>query len=259
MRLETFYIKELRDYTLQGVPYNGQAPTEFKTITYKGKMHIIDHEGDNRTFIRGVGWVKTANLKVTTIPVWDGEVETLAKYMEDYGMEALYRSMTFRDIYDGDCVSHNARNEFYSIVRYCLNDLPKYNTFVTKYRRFLEMEKEAVTRLIKKEWWIDLHLETNSLRPQYTVMGMVTMPPSVQVLNAEGCLRNLAIQAYNTEHEGEEGNFIDVWDTKVEYLDNIFNNRNIPEMVEYFYGKEAADLYNELEAMYAPEDREAED
>lgn len=264
MRLETFYLCELREYALRGE----EAPKEFRTIKYKDddgnwQMHILGLHDTDSTFVRGHGTIKLAKRKITMIPVWDGEIETFNDYLAKYGYKAIYRSLTFRDYNNWDCVDYNAQREFRSILHYCLDDLAKYNEFVTKYRKFLELERKAVHKLIgygNNGWFADFHLEHHRLRPRYTVMYDIDCPPTVTILDAEKHLRHLATEHYNQTHTSCSERFDMIeFETKYKEIDEIFKDKNVPQMVEHFYGKEAADLYVELEKMYAPEDTGEED
>lgn len=234
--------------------------TEFKARKDGDVLYPIipDDTDGKKLFICGKGWITIGKRNVVTVPVWDRQIETFNSYLEKYGTYCLYYSITGKSFQSRNCCDYNAQYEFASVCRYCHNRLEDYNKFVTLYRKFLELEREAVTDLYKNngnpEWQIKFYLSHYSLRPTYSTMGIL-MPPDVQILKAEKYLSEFVIEKYNESLASDSKDYIlDSWEDKAKSVCEVFKHRNIPQMVEYCYGKEAADLYSEIEKIFSETD-----
>lgn len=253
-QLKTFYIAQLREWKSQWYKESG-LPTEFKAIRAKNDkgewiFHILDPRNDTKTtFIGGKGSVSLKNRRLYTIPVWDGETETLDTYLDEYGYHALFRSMTLEDYDTRDCVAYNAQMEFASLIRYGRSDLNKWNGYQETYAKFLELEREAVTKAIKSEWTVNFHLEHHSLRPSFSTYGIST-PPSIPTLSTEESLKELARETLYWEEQNGTKDKADHAENLEKIRKEVFLKLSIRQMVKTYYGKEASDLYNKLEGMY---------
>lgn len=132
---------------------------------------------DDKVFVSGIGWKKFSKTNKILVPLFSGNIEDWDAYLNEYGKECLYYSLTGYSLDDGDCCASNSRDEFYSILQ-CNGGITKYQSFVEKIKRIQEIQTQIINDKLSylSEWERKYFIEQNIVRPCFRILMFIISP-----------------------------------------------------------------------------------
>ena len=138
-----------------------------------------DTYSDNEVFVYGIGWKKIGKTNKVVVPCFSGELEDWDKYIEEYGIECLFYSLTGYSLHSNDCCSYNYVSEFYSLLQLRFKGgIQKYQKFVDAVLKIQAIQKEKLTKMFsyKKDWELKKLIKENTFYPCFRILCVIMHP-----------------------------------------------------------------------------------
>lgn len=164
-------------------------PPEADTIIcgkYDGKLYVsssMTKNGKAEFFVNSIGWKKSKPIAIPRCTATTDE--GLTKYLNEYGADALYFSLTENKLHSADCCHYRQRSEFLSAVYRCgFTHLFAMNADVQNLNRMIREESVKTfgvdiydLKFISPK---DVYMNLDDLfivRPHHSIMGLLITAP----------------------------------------------------------------------------------
>lgn len=167
-----------------------------------------DTYGDDKVFVSGIGWKKFGKTNKIVVPIFSGYIEDWDEYLEKYGKECLYYSLTGYSLYDMDCCAYSMQREFWSILQ-CDGGIEKYQKYVENIEEIQRIQKKVFKEKLSymSDWEMKYFVDENLFKPCFNVF-FITMPPyldtpadDVKMENFYRRYRNHEIKSNHPDYE----------------------------------------------------------
>ena len=132
---------------------------------------------DKEVFVYGLGWKKLGKKNWVDVPLFSGEIEDWDNYLNFYGKECLFYSLTGFSLKSNDCCARNMIDEFLSLLQ-CKGGISEYQKYVENIEAIQEIQTEVFNEKLsymsdfsRKEF-----INKNLIRPCYRVFLFITTP-----------------------------------------------------------------------------------
>lgn len=137
-----------------------------------------DTYSDNEVFVYGIGWKKFGKTNKVVVPCFSGELEDWDRYINEYGIECLFYSLTGYSLHSNDCCSAKYADEFYSLLHLRFKGgIQKYQKFVDAMLKIQAIQREKLTKMFSytKDWELKYIIEKYTFYPCFRIF--LIMPP----------------------------------------------------------------------------------
>ena len=133
--------------------------------------------GDKEAFVYGLGWKKLGKKNWVNVPLFTGEIEDWNNYLNKYGKDCLFYSLTGYSLHSNDCCASNMISEFLSLLQ-CEGGIEQYQKYVENIEAIQEIQTEVFNEKLSymSEYERKSFIEKNLIRPCYRVFLFITTP-----------------------------------------------------------------------------------
>ena len=132
---------------------------------------------DKEVFVYGLGWKKFGKTNKVSVPLFSGELEDWDNYLNEYGKECLFYSLTGYSLKSNDCCANNMISEFLSLLQ-CKGGIKEYQKYVENVETIQEIQTKVFNEKLsfmgnyeKKSF-----IEKNLIRPCYRILFFISTP-----------------------------------------------------------------------------------
>lgn len=132
---------------------------------------------DKEVFVNGLGWKKLGKKNWINVPLFSGEIEDWDNYLNKYGKECLFYSLTGYSLKSHDCCASNMIDEFLSLLQ-CKGGIEQYQKYVESIEAIQEIQMEVFSEKLSYmgEYERKSFIDKNLIRPCYRVFLFITTP-----------------------------------------------------------------------------------
>jgi len=149
-----------------------------------------DNYDDNKIFVNGLGWKKFGKTNVVDVPVFSGNLEDWEDYLNKYGRDCLFYSISGYSLDDADCCAYMKQVEFLSLLR-CGVD--KYQTYAEKLLKIQDIQRDIITDMFAP-YCTELHIKSilkNYLIQPCLKLGFFITSPYLDTIKDDAMLETL--------------------------------------------------------------------
>lgn len=216
----------------------------FEVLDDKKYYCPVDTISETDAFVHGIGWIKTKNY--VYVPYYDGEIDHWTDYVEKYGYECLFYSLTGYVMHTFDCCALPMQREFKSLVG-CIHNwgFHKYTKFVELFKKINQIQVEVLHTF---DWMTKYYDFTNEyiFMPHYCIGGLIPDDPYCDVLADDEKLEKLYRTKRNRELNKQGKKAIEIADILDEEIINGVFPVSTKERIKYFFGDECSKLYEQI-------------
>lgn len=172
----SFYAMKLSNKDKEKLYPNWTDEEIKKTQVLRPKYHDYA-DNDNEMFVYGLGYKKLGKTNKVEVPVFSGNIDEWDDYLEKYGKECLFYSLTGVDLHDWNCSYSNMQTEFLSLLQ--MYDIHKYQEYVKRIKRIQEIQRQAMTEKLtplKYDFQVKDTIDKCLFRPSMRIMLFITSP-----------------------------------------------------------------------------------
>ena len=132
---------------------------------------------DKELFVYGLGWKKLGKKNWINVPLFSGEIEDWDNYLNEYGKDCLFYSLTGYSLQSNDCCASNMISEFLSLLQ-CKGGIGEYQKYVENIEAIQEIQREVFNEKLSYmgEYERKSFIDKNLIRPCYRVFLFITTP-----------------------------------------------------------------------------------
>ena len=133
--------------------------------------------GDKEVFVYGLGWKKLGKKNWVNVPLFSGEIEDWDNYLEEYGKECLFYSLTGYSLKSNDCCAYKMVGEFLSLLQ-CKGGIEQYQKYVENIEAIQEIQREVFNEKLSymTDYSRENFINKNLIRPCYRVFLFISTP-----------------------------------------------------------------------------------
>ena len=132
---------------------------------------------DKEVFVYGLGWKKLGKKNWINVPLFSGEIEDWDNYLNEYGKDCLFYSLTGYSLQSNDCCANNMISEFLSLLQ-CKGGIEQYQKYVENIEAIQEIQTKVFEEKLSymSEYERKSFIDKNLIRPCYRVFLFITTP-----------------------------------------------------------------------------------
>ena len=251
--LNFYYIKHHKENlfpngTFQAIALKGKLLSEYK------KNHFTEEVADQKeylvpteyydgkeVFVNGIGYIKAKQLK--DVPVFSNKLEEWDDYVQKYGYQCLFYSLTGYSHDSHDCCAYQMIREFNSII--CSKiDLKEYNEFINLFRKINAYQLKEFN---SHPYIPQTEYDEYYFRPLFNIGGILNVRPNCDTIADDDKMEMFyrRIRCHVIRKQGHLSN-----KEIIEVIDKEINSGEFPiamgERIRLLFGKECADIYDKL-------------
>ena len=135
------------------------------------------YSGEDKVFVRGLGEKKFGKTNKVEVPIFSGEIEDWDNYLNSYGKECLFYSLTGYSLDDWDACISNSVDEFLSLLQ-CKGGITQYQKYVENIEEIQRIQTEKINEKFSylSDWERKYFIKDNLIRPCFRVFMFITTP-----------------------------------------------------------------------------------
>lgn len=211
--------------------------------------HTDEYLNKNEVFVQGIGWKKIGKTNKVVVPLFSGNVEDWDDYIEKYGKECLFYSLSGYSLHSYDCCVIPLIREFHSIMQ-CKGGIKQYQKFVENIEKIqqiqLDVFKEKLSFL--SDWGLNDFIENHLFRPCYNV-SFVSMPPYLDTIIDDVKLEEFYIKYRKHEIMSEYSDYDNIKASNLIYKeigDGVVFPICMTDRMKMLFGEECEKLYQSI-------------
>ena len=132
---------------------------------------------DNEVFVQGLGWKKLGKTNCVNVPLFSGNVEDWDGYLNEYGRECLFFSLTGYLLRNQDCCMNKMREEFLSLLQ-CDGGISHYIEYVESIEKIQEIQTRVFNEKLSYmgDYEKKSFIVKNLFKPCYNLLWYITSP-----------------------------------------------------------------------------------
>lgn len=132
---------------------------------------------DNSIFVRGIGWKKFGKTNKVYVPLFSGKIDDWDTYLNEYGKNCLFYSLSGYSLDDCDCCACNSIYEFLSLLQ-CKGGIKGYQQYVESIEKIQAIQTKVFNEKLgfMTGYSKSKFIHDNLIKPCYRVFLFITIP-----------------------------------------------------------------------------------
>ena len=138
---------------------------------------IPQTDDGNEVFVYNIGWKKFGKTNKIVVPLFSGNIDEWDDYVEKYGKECLFYSLSGYSLHSNDCCILSAIREFHSIFQ-CYGGIKHYQEFVENVEKIQQIQTDVFKEKLSflTDWGLNNFIENHLFRPCYSIFFLIMSP-----------------------------------------------------------------------------------